>query len=643
MAQKKVTIKLEAEVGALKEELDALKKSIDKNAKASDNFRKEATKDFKQTTKSADKLQKETKQVNKAFVGLGTVIKAGIGLNLVGRAMDGVSEAFMTNQRTQDTWNTVTETFKTVLNKVVIVLWDAFDAASEVGGVFDNISKMMSTSWNYGMANFNKAVESVSLSWNKATFSMKQFFGADPKELEVLSNSIKKSEDTIKGLEASMRKDFKKTVEIGAEVIVESGKINKKAREELSKIDINAEYEKQKEITQLKKDAAIQMALNEKIIFEKQREAELQRQIRDDITKPLKERQEANKKLGEILNEQEAAMSQNAQTNLKLANEVLALDEKNVESILAQIQAEKELLDIKEAKSGFESEQKTNEAGLAQEVIDMNNTQIESLNARTIEERKANAERILDEVTRIETLKAIAEEEKALEEERLKNDILNYQIGTQARVDADQALKDFQIQNKIEQEDLEIQLAEAKKKRINDTLNAVMSAAGEETRVGRVLFLFKQGLLIKEQIARAKDSIQKATQKATEAYLDAQAGVVKTGSSVPFPANIPIIAAYIAGVAPIMATIVSTVRKAKQMASKAGAAGGGGGGGGVSLSAPQAQAAAPNFNIVGATAENQLAQTISQQNQTPVKAFVVSNDVTTAQSMDRNIIESSSI
>ena len=642
MAQKKITIKLEAEVGALKEELDALKKSIDKNAKASDNFRKEATKDFKQTTKSADKLQKETKQVNKAFVGLGTIIKAGIGLNLVGRAMDGVSEAFMTNQRTQDTWSTVTETFKTVLNKVVMVLWDTFDAASEVGGVFDNISKMMSTAWNYGMANFNKTVESVSLSWNKATFAMKQFFGADPKELEVLSNSIKKSEDTIKGLEASMRKDFKKTVEIGAEVIVESGKINKKAREELSKIDIKAEYDKQKEITQLKKDAAIQMAENEKIIFEKQREAELQRQIRDDITKPLKERQEANKELGKILEEQEKKMTENAQANLNLANEIFKLDKQNVEATVLKIQAEKELLDIKEAKAGFESEQLTNEVALGQEVIDMNNTQIESLNARTIEERKANAERILDEVTRIETLKAIAEEERTLEQERLENDILNYQIGTQARVDAEQALYDFQSQNKIEQENLDLQLAEAKKKRINDTLNAVMSAAGEETRVGRVLFLFKQGLLIKEQIARAKDSIQKATQKATEAYLDAQAGAIKTGSSVPFPANIPIIAAYIAGVAPIMATIVSTVRKAKQMASKAGAAGGGGGGG-VSLSAPQAQAAAPNFNIVGATAENQLAQTISQQTQTPVKAFVVSNDVTTAQSMDRNIIESSSI
>jgi hypothetical protein len=639
MAQKKVTIKLEAEVGALKEELDALKKSIDKNAKASDNFRKEATKDFKQTTKSADKLQKETKQVNKAFVGLGTVIKAGIGLNLVGRAMDGVSEAFMTNQRTQDTWSTVTETFKTVLNKVVMVLWDTFDAASEVGGVFDNISKMMSTAWNYGMANFNKTVESVSLSWNKATFAMKQFFGADPKELEVLSNSIKKSEDTIKGLEASMRKDFKKTVEIGAEVIVESGKIAKKAREELSKIDVKAEFDTQKKITKLKNDAAIKMAENEKIIFKKQREAELKRQIRDDITKPLKERQEANKELGKILDEQEKKMSENAQANLNLANEIFKLDEKNIEATVLKIQAEKELLDIKEAKAGFESEQLTNEVALGQEVIDMNNTQIESLNARTIEERKANAERILDEVTRIETLKAIAEEEKALEEERLENDILNYQIGTQARVDAEQALYDFQTQNAIEQEDLKIQLAEANKKRIHEGLDAVIKAAGAESKVGRALFIAKQAMLIKEQIAEAKATLSRITLKAAETGVAVAEGTGNT-AKVGFPQNVPLLIAFAVQAAGIISSVKSAVNAAKGQASKMGSAGGGGG---VSLSAPQAQAAAPNFNIVGATAENQLAQTMSQQNQTPIKAFVVSNDVTTAQSMDRNIIESSSI
>jgi hypothetical protein len=69
---------------------------------------------------------------------------------------------------------------------------------------------------------------------------------------------------------------------------------------------------------------------------------------------------------------------------------------------------------------------------------------------------------------------------------------------------------------------------------------------------------------------------------------------------------------------------------------------GGSGGGGTTPSAPP-RPAPPSFNIVGAAPESQLAQTIGEKEDKPVKAFVVSNDVTTAQSLDRNIIESASI
>jgi len=55
--------------------------------------------------------------------------------------------------------------------------------------------------------------------------------------------------------------------------------------------------------------------------------------------------------------------------------------------------------------------------------------------------------------------------------------------------------------------------------------------------------------------------------------------------------------------------------------------------------APQA----PAFNIVGASDSNQLADAIAGQSQQPVRAFVVSNDVTSAQELDRNIIEGASI
>ena len=56
-------------------------------------------------------------------------------------------------------------------------------------------------------------------------------------------------------------------------------------------------------------------------------------------------------------------------------------------------------------------------------------------------------------------------------------------------------------------------------------------------------------------------------------------------------------------------------------------------------SAPQT----PAFNIVGAGVTNQLADVIAGQAGQPTRAFVVSNDVSTAQELDRNIIQGASI
>lgn len=63
------------------------------------------------------------------------------------------------------------------------------------------------------------------------------------------------------------------------------------------------------------------------------------------------------------------------------------------------------------------------------------------------------------------------------------------------------------------------------------------------------------------------------------------------------------------------------------------------GGGGNTSTASQP----PAFNVVGSSSTDQLAEAIGSQEQKPVKAYVVSQDVTTAQSLDRNIIDGASI
>lgn len=68
-------------------------------------------------------------------------------------------------------------------------------------------------------------------------------------------------------------------------------------------------------------------------------------------------------------------------------------------------------------------------------------------------------------------------------------------------------------------------------------------------------------------------------------------------------------------------------------------------GGGGSASRPSlgtGNQGAPSFNVVGSSGVNQLAQSL-QQEQEPIQAYVVANNVTTAQSLTNNIVETAAI
>jgi chromosome segregation ATPase len=85
-----------------------------------------------------------------------------------------------------------------------------------------------------------------------------------------------------------------------------------------------------------------------------------------------------------------------------------------------------------------------------------------------------------------------------------------------------------------------------------------------------------------------------------------------------------------------VAAIASTKFVPTATSAPSGAAGISGG-----SSAPAQQE--PVFNIVGTGTQMQLAETVAQRTGEPIKAYVVSNDVSTAQELDRNIITGSAI
>lgn len=159
------------------------------------------------------------------------------------------------------------------------------------------------------------------------------------------------------------------------------------------------------------------------------------------------------------------------------------------------------------------------------------------------------------------------------------------------------------------------------------------------------LNMAKQGFDLLADIA-GKDSKTGKAMALASATISGTLGVMnafQTANASPittvFPAY-PYIQAGLAGAAALknIASIKSVDPSGR--GNKGTVPSGGGGGGG---SAPTTESLPPAFNIVGASGTNQLADAIGGQTQEPVKAFVVASDVSTAQEMDRNIIEGASI
>ena len=121
--------------------------------------------------------------------------------------------------------------------------------------------------------------------------------------------------------------------------------------------------------------------------------------------------------------------------------------------------------------------------------------------------------------------------------------------------------------------------------------------------------------------------------------------VIKQKSTLPSPFDV---ITKVANVATILATGFSTVRQLTKVQVPGRGAGGGGGGASASMSSVSSSmgasaASAPQFNVVGTSGALASQVQSSTTPQAPIKAFVVSNDVTTAQSLDRNIVKSATL
>mgnify|MGYP003112087084 FL=1 len=112
------------------------------------------------------------------------------------------------------------------------------------------------------------------------------------------------------------------------------------------------------------------MALaQQRLVEQYDREAESQRQIRDDVRLTIDERIAANDKLNEILEKQAQAEKDAINAQISAVRQLNALEGETPERLEELYALKTELIGIDAKITGMQSEQKTNEAALQDERI----------------------------------------------------------------------------------------------------------------------------------------------------------------------------------------------------------------------------------------------------------------------------------
>ena len=223
--------------------------------------------------------------------------------------------------------------------------------------------------------------------------------------------------------------------------------------------------------------------------------------------------------------------------------------------------------------------------------------------------------------------------EKRAEERATNLEAFNERNNDRLKRIEENAKRELEIQQDLA--DAEANILDAKLNFASSGVALLGQIAGESKAMSAGLLIVEKGLAIADVIINASRSI--ATAKANLAATPAVIGVVPN----------PMYAVQAATTAKgILSTKLSAAASIATITAQAipGLSGGGGGGSrSVGGGGGDTGSQAPAFNVVGASGETQLADAIGSQTQRPARAYVVSNDVTTAQELDRNIIEGASI
>ena len=338
-------------------------------------------KELKDISKTAKKTEQGTSSLAKGFKGIGLAWKA-IGIGAVISALQFLADKFSANQQILDKFNVATSVFGDILNQLSRPIIEVVKGLGLLGKAVGKVLK----------GEFKEAGDLA-----KDAF-----------------NGVK---DAVVGNNESFS-DFVKNAKESAKATVQFAK----------------------DLVNLRNEVKLAEAQQRQLQLTYQKDAELQRQLRDDISLTFEERIAANKELGVILDEQFAEEQKLAQKKIDLAALELSRNKTNIDLQVALINAKTELADLDERITGQRSEQLTN------------------LNA--LEKEQADA------------IKATADEEA----KRLSDQ--------QAAADKSVQIAKEEAAKKIE---IEKALADTRRNIVANALGQVAGLIGEETKAGKAL------------------------------------------------------------------------------------------------------------------------------------------------------------
>ena len=595
---------------------------------------------LKSSGKALDGLKKGAKGVAGGFRAMGTALKAA-GIGLIIGALATLKELFEQNQRVVDLFNVAFETlsivfsdFTTFIKENVGVVTGFFKSLFEDPVV--KIKEFGDAIYNGVIARIKQGIEALGL-FGKAIGKL--FKGDFSGALETAKEGTKELFDVITGEEGGFEA-VKETINDVAESVVDYAKATVEAA--TANVD-------------LKKQAELAAVANQGLIEKYDLQAESLRQIRDDERLSIEDRKKANNDLLLVLDQQEKSMLKNAQIALRAAQAQLKKDTENIEFKKAVMEAENELAAVRAQVAGFRSEQQSNDLALSKEELEMTKSKLESEVNLSIEQKRFNAEQIKDNLQRLEKQKEIDAQEREIQTTRLQGIVNDANAGTQAKIDAQIALNEFN-QQADQQEVTRLAEIEAEKLRIKTEADAeteilnqkkiddAQTVADAEKAIQDAQFAnIESGLSLVKDLAGDNKKIQAAALIAENAV-----GVAKTIINTQ-AANAAAIAKYAAipgGLALSAAEIAANklsagISIATSVAATAKGlstlkAGGSPTSGTSPSTAPASPSQPPSFNVVGQSGFNQVAGALGSQ--PPIQAFVVAGAVTNAQQLQNNTI-----